>query len=103
MHKKFLDLPILISHKIGMTEKYHKFHTVKQSFRFYLKSNQKESRSSKNAIFAILEGLNFVNLVNFRLQKVQKLIKVKFRVSKCSSKMSDFLLLEFPKLISRKM
>ena len=29
-----------------------------------------ECRSSKNAIFAILGALNFVNLANFRLQKV---------------------------------
>ena len=31
-----------------------------------------ESRSSKTAVFAILGALNFVNLVHFSLQKVQK-------------------------------
>ena len=31
-----------------------------------------ESRSTKTAIFAILEALNCVDLVNFSLQKVKK-------------------------------
>ena len=31
-----------------------------------------ESRSCKTAGFAILEALNFIDLVNFGLQKVQK-------------------------------
>ena len=33
------------------------------------------NRNSKTAIFAIFWGLNFVNLVNFSLQKLQKDIK----------------------------
>ena len=40
-----------------------------------------ESRGPKTAIFAILGALNFVNLVNFIFQKVQKVIKSKFRTS----------------------
>ena len=36
-----------------------------------------ESRSSKSAIFAFFEGLNFVKLVNFSLQKAQKFVKIK--------------------------
>ena len=38
-----------------------------------------ESRSTKTAIFAILEALNCVDLVNFSLQKVQKIIKIKIQ------------------------
>ena len=45
--------------------------------------------------------LNFVDLANFSLQKVQKFTKIKFRVSKCVN-MADFALLEFPILILRK-
>ena len=36
-----------------------------------------ESRSSKIANFAIFGALNFVDLVNFSLQKVQKFTKIK--------------------------
>ena len=39
--------------------------------------NFEESRSCKSAYFAILEPLNFIDLVNFSLQKVQKCIKIK--------------------------
>ena len=39
-----------------------------------------ESRSSKIAIFAILGPMNFVNLVNCCLQKMQKSIKIKFQI-----------------------
>ena len=61
-----------------------------------------ESRSSKIAFFAILVTLDFVDMVNFSLQKVQKFIKKStFRAFKCF-KMADFALLESPKLISRK-
>ena len=38
-----------------------------------------ESRSAKTAVFAILEALNSVDLVNSSLQKVQKFIKIKFQ------------------------
>ena len=38
-----------------------------------------ESRSPKTAVFAIFGALNFVNLVDFNLQKVQKIIKFKVR------------------------
>ena len=34
-----------------------------------------ESRSARNAVFTILGVLNFANLENFSLQKVQKFIK----------------------------
>ena len=39
--------------------------------------NFKECRSSITAVFAIFGALNFVDLVNFRLQKVQKFLKIK--------------------------
>ena len=38
-----------------------------------------ESRNPKIAIFAILEALDFVSLVNFSLQKVQKLVRIKIQ------------------------
>ena len=61
-----------------------------------------ESRGSKTAVFAILGSLNFVNLLNFRLHKVQKLIILaKFRGPKMA-KTADLELLDYPKLISRK-
>ena len=59
------------------------------------------SRSTKTAVFAILGAANFVHLINFSLQKVQKLIKIKIQTSK-SVKEADFALLKSPKLISRK-
>ena len=34
-----------------------------------------ESKSLKSAIFAILRALNYVDMVNFSLQRVQKLTK----------------------------
>ena len=37
--------------------------------------NLGESSSSKTAVFAIFGALNFVSLVNFSLQKVQKFMK----------------------------
>ena len=37
--------------------------------------NFEDSRSAKSAVFAILGAVNFVHLVNFSLQKVQKFIK----------------------------
>ena len=63
--------------------------------------NFEESRSYKSAVFAIIEALNFVNLVNYSLQMVQKLQKSKFRVCKCV-KMPDFAFLTSHKFISRK-
>ena len=57
-----------------------------------------ESRSSKTAIFAIQGALNFVDLVNFTFQKVQKLIK-----NQNSEQNGSFrTFVESPKLISRK-
>ena len=38
-----------------------------------------EFRSSKNAIFAIFGTPNFIDLVNFSLQKVQKFMKIKIQ------------------------
>ena len=54
-----------------------------------------ESRSSKTAAFAILGALNFVNLVNFSLQKWKKTWNAKFRGPKFV-KMIDYALLESP-------
>jgi len=57
---------------------YHRY------FRIFLSQilreiNFEECRSSKTAIFAILVPLNFVNLVNFSLLKVQKFIRLKIQ------------------------
>ena len=38
-------------------------------------------RSSKTAVFDIIETLKMVNLVNFSLQNVQKVTKLQIRVS----------------------
>ena len=38
-----------------------------------------ESRSSKTADFAIFCALNFDKLVNYSLQKVQKILKIKIQ------------------------
>ena len=38
-----------------------------------------ESKSSKTVVFAIFGALNFVNLVDFSLQKVQKFLKIKIQ------------------------
>ena len=65
------------------------------------KINFWDSTSAKTAIFAILGADNFVNLMNFSLQKVEKSIKIKIQSPKCV-KMADFALLESSKLISRK-
>ena len=47
--------------------------SVTQIFR---EINFGESRSSKPAIFDIFRALNFVDLVNFSLQKVEKIHKI---------------------------
>ena len=61
-----------------------------------------ESRSSKTAIFATCKALNFVNLMNFSLQKMKKIHeKSKFSASKYA-KMANFETLDSPTLISRK-
>ena len=59
-----------------------------------------EFRSSQTAVFAILGALNFVDLGNFNLQIVQKLIKKSTFLASVRLKMAYFA---FPKLISRKM
>ena len=56
------------------------------------------SKSFKTDISAIFLALNFVNLVNFSLQKVHKFIKIKGRSFKYV-KMADFELLQSAKLI----
>ena len=63
------------------------------SIRFYVKPTLKNLENLKLPFFAILRALNFVILVNFSLQKVQKL---KIKASKCV-KLADFALLESPK------
>ena len=55
-------------------------------------------RSYKTAIFAIFRALNFGDLVNSSLQKVQKFIKKKSKFVK----LADFARQESSKLISRK-
>ena len=49
------------------------------SFHISREINFGESESPKNAVFAILVALYFLNLVHFSLQKVQKIIKVIFQ------------------------
>ena len=38
-----------------------------------------DSRSAKTAVFAISRAVNFVNLVTFNLEKVQKIIQIKIQ------------------------
>ena len=38
-----------------------------------------DSRSAKTAVFAILGAVNFVHMVNFSLQKLQKFMKIKIQ------------------------
>ena len=46
---------------------------------FYVKSFLENKRSFKTVVFAILGALNFVTLANFRIQKVQKFMKIKIQ------------------------
>ena len=55
-----------------------------------------EFRSSENAVFAYFRLLIFVNLVNFSLKKVQKIIE---NQNSEPLNMADFALLDFQKLI----
>ena len=57
--------------------------------------NFRKSRSPKTAVFAICGALNFVDLVKFSVQKLQKFKKSKLGASKIN-KMVNFLLLETP-------
>ena len=63
--------------------------------------NFEDSRISKIAIFAIFWTLNLVHLVISAFQKCKNSLKSKFRASCCVWK-ADFALLEYPKLVSRK-
>ena len=57
-------------------------------------TNFGEFRSSKSAIFVVILGpLNFVDLVNLNLQKLQKIMKIEIQ---------NFETVESQKLISRK-
>ena len=49
------------------------------SFRFYVKSILENLEVLKMPIFAILGALNFVDLLNCSIQKVQKCIKIKIQ------------------------
>ena len=58
-------------------------HSVEIS-RFYITEilreiNFVDSRNTKTAVFANLGAVNFVHLVNFNLQKVQKFTKMKIQ------------------------
>ena len=46
---------------------------------FIREINFEHSRSAKTAIFALLRAVNFVQLVNFSFQKVQKFIKIQIQ------------------------
>ena len=59
------------------------------------------SRSSKNAVLAILRAVKIVDLVNSAFKKCKNPSKSKFRASECV-KMANFALQEFQKFISRK-
>ena len=59
----------------GTLWKFHDF-SIAQILR---EINFGESRSSKTAVFAILGAVNFVDLVKFSLQKVQKFIRIKIQ------------------------
>ena len=50
-----------------------------------------ESRGCKSAVFGIIGALNFANLVNFNLQKLQKCLKIKIQSSNYG-KMAEFAL-----------
>ena len=63
--------------------------------------NLGESRSSKIAIFAISGALNFAHLVNFSLQKSEKIHKNQNSEPLNVGKSADFALKESSKLISR--
>ena len=49
------------------------------SLRFYVKSILQNLDARKLPFFAILKSLNFVQLMDFSLQKVQKFIKIKIQ------------------------
>ena len=58
-------------------------------------------RSYKTDIFAILRALTFAYLVNFSVQKVQKIIQIKIQsLLMCSN--GRFSTSRIPKMISRK-
>ena len=63
--------------------------------------NFEDSRSPKNVIFAILGAIDCINVVKFSLENCKNPLKSKFRVSECVE-MADFVILESPRLISRK-
>ena len=64
-----------------------------ENFHILRDINFEDCRSAKSAVFAILGAVNFVHLVIFSFQKVQKLMKTKFIASKWV-KMADFALQE---------
>ena len=61
-----------------------------------------ECTSSKIAVFAIIGALDFVHLVNFNLEKVQKFTENQNSKPLNMSKMADFWTLCSLTLISRK-
>ena len=50
-----------------------------QSLKFYVKSILKDVEVVKLPFFAILGVLNFVDLVDFSLQKVKQFLKIKIQ------------------------
>ena len=72
--------PQLISRKIRVTETQTVWKFQDFAITHILREiNLWDSRSAKTAIFAILEALNFVNLVNISLQNVEQFIKIKIQ------------------------
>ena len=55
--------------------KFQDFHVIQ----ILREINFRDSRSAKSVILTHLEAVNFVNLVGFSLQKVQKLIKIQIQ------------------------
>ena len=55
------------------------YFSISLSVRFYVKSISENLEVIKTAIFAVLVALNCVYLVDFKLQKVQKIRKIQIQ------------------------
>ena len=74
---ELLDSPKLISRKIWVTKTQCGKFRIFLSLRFYVKSIFENLEVLKLTFLPFLGALNFVNLVHFSLQKVQKSMKIK--------------------------